>query len=45
MKDRLRRRQDEKEEDKEKKKLWYERAFGSLRNIMKIELSFTPPSD
>ena len=26
-------------------KLWYERAFGSLRNIMKFDLTFTPPSD
>ena len=43
LKDRLKKRQDEKEEDKEKKKLWYDRAFGSLRNMMKIELSFTPP--
>ena len=33
-----------KEQD-EKEKLWYDRAFGSLRNMMKIELSFTPPSD
>mmetsp|Transcript_17139 Transcript_17139/g.23103 ORF Transcript_17139/g.23103 Transcript_17139/m.23103 type:complete len:81 (+) Transcript_17139:180-422(+) len=33
-----------KEQD-EKEKLWYERAFGTLRNMMKIELSFTPPGD
>lgn len=26
----------------DKEKLWYDRAFGSLRNMMKIELSFTP---
>ena len=24
-------------------KLWYDRAFGPLRNMMKVELSFTPP--
>jgi len=33
-----------KEQD-EKEKLWYDRAFGSLRNMMKIELSFTPPPE
>ena len=27
----------------EKEKLWYDRAFGPLRNIMRVELSFTPP--
>jgi len=31
-----------KEQDKAEK-LWYDRAFGPLRNIMKVELSFTPP--
>lgn len=29
----------------EKEKLWYDQAFGPLRNLMKIELSFTPPAD
>ena len=29
----------------EDEQLWYDRAFGSQRNIMKIELSFTPPED
>ena len=29
----------------EREKEWYDRAFGHMRNIMKIELSFTPPSD
>ena len=28
----------------EEEKLWYDRAFGALRNLMKIELSFTPPT-
>lgn len=27
----------------EESKEWYDRAFGSKRNIMKIELSFVPP--
>ena len=31
------------QEDREKN--WYDRAFGHLRNIMKLELSFTPPGD
>ena len=31
-----------KEQD-ESEKLWYARAFGHLRNIMNISLSFTPP--
>ena len=26
----------------ENEKTWYDRAFGPLRNIMKVELSFTP---
>ena len=29
----------------EDEKLWYDQAFGPLRNFMKIELSFTPPPD
>ena len=29
----------------EDEQIWYDRAFGSQRNIMKIELSFTPPDD
>ena len=26
-------------------KIWYDRAFGPLRNIMKVALSFTPTPD
>ena len=29
----------------EDEKLWYERAFGPLRNMMKITLTFRPPPD
>ena len=31
-------------EQEDRERLWYARAFGHLRNIMKIELSFTPPT-
>lgn len=33
----------EPEELEAEAKLWYDRAFGPQRNMMKISLSFTPP--
>ena len=33
-----------KEQD-EDEKLWYDRAFGPLRNVMKIKILFRPPTD
>ena len=32
-------------EAEEKDKLWYNRAFGHLRNIMKIDITFVPRPD
>jgi len=43
LKDRFKETADKDKQEKEK--LWYDRAFGALRNMMKIELSFTPPGD
>ena len=31
-------------EQDEEEKLWYDRAFGELRNIMRIKFLFNPPA-
>ncbi len=33
------------EHEKEQEELWYQRAFGKMRNMMSVELSFTPPAE